>query len=127
MVRNSTVKQIVKNLFGGTMMEAKAFYVDKASGTSADTLLAIGFASLLGDIYVALGHSRDGIIIRDAGPYYEITLPLAIDTDNLPRLSGLPMLLPLASEKQRDKQAKKGGKTLDGFDYDGEMERSRSY
>ena len=108
-------------------MHTTLYYVNKTSGTSADILLAVGFASLLREILKLLGKEHKGIIIRDAGPYYEITLPLAIDTDNLSYLSGLPMLLPLTSEKQRDKQAKKGGKTLDGFDYDGEMERSRSY
>lgn len=109
-------------------MEAKCFYVAKSSSTSSDTLLAVGFASLLGYIYREIYGTDDGIFILDAGPYYEITLPLTIDTCNLPRLRDMPVLLPLDSEKQREKQEKKGKeKKLDGFNYDAEIDRSKSY
>ncbi len=109
-------------------MEAKVFYIAKSSNTSADTLLAVGFASLLGYIYREIYGTDDGIFIQDAGPYYEITLPLPIDTCNLPRLRDMPVLLPLDSEKQREKQGKKGkGEKLDGFNYDIEIDKSKSY
>jgi hypothetical protein len=109
-------------------METKVFYVEKTSGTSADTLLAVGLASLLGHIYRDIHGTDDGIFINDAGARYEITLPLPIDTHNLPRLRDMPVLLPLDSEKQREKQIRKGkGGQLDGFNYDSEMDKSRSY
>ncbi len=109
-------------------MEAKVFYIAKSSNTSADTLLAVGFASLLGYIYREIYGTDDGIFIQDAGPYYEITLPLPIDTCNLPRLRDMPVLLPLDSEKQREKQGKKGkGEKLDGFNYDTEIDKSKSH
>ena len=109
-------------------MEAKVFYITKSSNTSADTLLAVGFASLLGYIYREIYGTDDGIFIQDAGPYYEITLPLPIDTCNLPRLRDMPVLLPLDSEKQREKQGKKGkGEKLDGFNYDTEIDKSKSH
>jgi len=109
-------------------MEAKVFYIAKSSNTSADTLLAVGFASLLGYIYREIYGTDDGILIMDAGPYYKITLPLTIDTSNLPRLRDMPVLLPLDSEKQREKQGKKGkGEKLDGFNYDTEIDKSKSH
>jgi hypothetical protein len=109
-------------------MEAKIFYIAKSSGTSADTLLAVGFASLLGYIHREVHGTEDGIFINDPGSYYEIILPLSLDTANLPKLRDMPVLLPLDSEKQREKQTKKGreGK-LDGFDYDAEKNKSISY
>src|SRR5947209_7651162 len=109
-------------------MEAKIFYVAKTSDTSADTLLAVGFASILGYIHREIHGTEDGIFIIDSGPYYEITLPFPLSTDNLPQLRNMPMLLPLDSEKQREKQIKKGrAGTLDGFNYDAEINRSISY
>lgn len=109
-------------------MEANKFYITKLSDTSADTLLAVGFASLLGYIHREVHGTEDGIFINDSGPCYEIMLPLPLNTDNLPRLHDMPILLPLDSEKQREKQIKKGkeGK-LDGFNYDAEMDKSVSY
>ncbi len=107
-------------------MDGKVFYVDKRSETSADTLLAIGFASLLGDIFRELYGTVDDILIQDAGPYYTISLPNSIGVNDLPKSLDLPMLLPLSNSKLREKEEKQG-KTLDGFNYDEQMERSRAY
>ncbi len=107
-------------------MDIKQFYIDKSSDTSADTLLAIGFASVLGDIHRKLYGTTDGILIQDAGASYVITLPMPIDSNHLPALSDLSMILPLSNSKLREKQEKKG-KKLDGFDYDEQMNISRIY
>lgn len=107
-------------------MEGSIFFVEKTSDTSADTLLAIGFASLLGDIQRKLYGTQEDIVLRDVGSYFEITTPYTIDVGSLPSLSGIQMVLPLENEKQRDK-AEKGGKKLDGFPYDKEISRSKSY
>lgn len=107
-------------------MEGSIFFVEKTSDTSADATLATGFASLLGDIQRKLYGTQEGIILRDTGPSFEITTPYTIEVSGLPSLSGIQIVLPLENEKQREK-AKKGGKTLDGFDYDGQISRSKSY
>src|SRR5713226_1311294 len=107
-------------------MDGKEYYIDKRSETSADTLLAIGFASLLGYIHRKLYGTADDILIQDAGPYYTISLPHSIGTNDLPKSLDLPMLLPLSNSKLREKQEKQG-KTLDGFNYNEQMERSRAY
>ncbi len=56
-------------------MYTNVYYINKSSGTSADTLLAIGFASLLDKTFQGLDRESKGILVRNAGPYYEISLP----------------------------------------------------
>lgn len=106
-------------------MDGKHFFVEKVSDTSADILLAEGLASLLGEILLMQYQTQEGIELNDAGPYFEITLLHSIEASRLPSLSSVSVVLPHASAKQLDK-AKAGGKTLDGFDYDGEMNRRKS-
>ena len=96
------------------------YFVDKQSNTSADTLLAVGFASLLSAIYLEVYQTMDGIFIHDRGSCYEISLPHPIEADRLPGMSTIPLVQPLNSDK-------KGMKMVNGFDYDREMERSRAY
>lgn len=105
-------------------MEANSFYVDKISDTSADTLLAVGFASLLGAIHEKIYQTMDGIFICDLDSCYRISLPQPITEDNLSKIAGIYLVQPLDSQKQREK---KGKKTIDGFDYDKAMEDSRAY
>src|SRR5712691_884894 len=103
-------------------MNTNQYYVDKTSGTSADTLLAIGLASLLSKILEELHRERKGILIRDAGPYYEISLPISLSDSDLQQLSPFSLLKPLVSAKQSEKQEKQG-KKLDGFDYEGQQQQ----
>ncbi len=42
-------------------MELQPYYIDKTSDTSADTLLAIGFASLLSQVLRSLGKPSKGL------------------------------------------------------------------
>jgi hypothetical protein len=107
-------------------MDSRTYYVDKSNNTSADTLLAIGFASLVSDIHRKLYETTQGILIEDAGPYYMISLPNPVDASNLPDLSGMPLLLTLDSTKEREKQGKRG-RPSDGFPYDTQIEKSRAY
>ncbi len=100
------------------------YYVDKMSDTSADTLLAVGFTSLLGAIHHDVYQTMDGVRLVDAGSCNITNLPQPINADNLPSLKDIPLVLPLDSQKQREK---KGKKAIVGFDYDGEIERSRVY
>ena len=106
------------------------YFINKASGTSADTLLAIGFASVLGQLSLAQHETQDNIILKDSGSSYTVTSPWSIDGEKLSdeRLDSLLIVLPLDSSRQREKQAKKGEQQpTPGFDYDNEMENSRVY
>jgi hypothetical protein len=106
------------------------YCINKTSGTSADTLLAIGFASVLGQLSLAQHNAQDSIILKDSGSSYTVTSPWPIDVEKLSdeRLNHLLIVLPLDSSRQREKQAKKGEQQpILGFDYDKEMENSRAY
>src|SRR5947209_8482683 len=107
-------------------MHTTLYYVNKTSGTSADILLAVGFASLLREILKLLGKEHKGIIIRDAGPYYEITIPTPVSGSDLQRLAQFSLIKPLVSSKQAEKQIKQG-KTLDGFPYEEQQQASKVY
>lgn len=106
------------------------YFINKTSGTSGDTLLAIGFAAVLGQLSLVQYETQDGIILKDSGPSYTVVSPLPIDIEKLSdeRLNRLLVALPLDSSKQREKQAKKGEQEpINGFKYDEEMEKSRAY
>jgi hypothetical protein len=103
------------------MMNTSRYYVDKTSDTSADTLLTIGFASLLSRVL------RDGrILVRDVGPSYSLELPRSLTDDDLRELEPFSLILPLVSDKQKEKQAAQGQR-LDGFDYQKQQEISKNY
>ena len=106
------------------------YYIEKANGTSADTLLAVGLASVVGDVSLLQHGTQDDIFLHDSGPSLNITLEFPIDIDALTdsQLEGLQVVLPLDSSRQREKQEKKGNtRKLDGFDYDQKMEENRAY
>jgi len=100
------------------------------SGTSADALLAIGFASFLGQLNEKQYGHQDEVSVQDAGYGYCIRA-LPIDTIALSDadLQQLLIVLPLDSSRQREKRASKGetSSVIDGFDYDQKMEDSRTY
>ncbi len=106
------------------------YYVEKANGTSADTLLAVGLASVMGNISLLQHGTQDGIFLRDSGPSLDIILKFPIDIETLAdaQMESLQIVLPLDSSRQREKQEKKGNtRKLDGFDYDQKMEEDRAY
>lgn len=107
-------------------MDNNIYYIAKNSGTSADTLLAIGFASLLGKTLQELGKESKGILVRNAGPYFEISLPSVISDRDLQQLSPFSLVQPLVTAKQSEKQAKQG-KSIDGFPYEDQQLRSKAY
>ncbi|MBA2287465.1 MAG: hypothetical protein H0W02_18485 [Ktedonobacteraceae bacterium] len=109
-------------------MDGRQYSVAKHSDTSADTLLAIGFASLLGDLHRMIYGSSAGISIRDAGSCYVITLPRPVTIEEVRQHVQEPLapLLALVSSSQQEKEAKKG-RTLAGFPFDAQMERSKDY
>ena len=105
------------------------YFVSKINDTSADTLLAIGFASYLGDIYREVHGTSKDIFVSDMGSCYAIELPSPLTMKDIGTvdLSGITLVSPLDSSKQLEKLEKKSGikpKRI-GFDYDQAMDDSR--
>ena len=107
-------------------MNLQRYYIEKVSDTSADTLLVVGFASLLKEVLRQNGISAKGIIIQDTGPYYTVLVPTPITDNYLKNLEPFAIIKPLVTDKYIDKQEKKGLK-LDGFDYQRQQDMSKSY
>jgi hypothetical protein len=107
-------------------MNTQHYYIEKTSDTSADTLLAVGFASLLKEVLRQNGKPPLDIIIKDAGPNYQVEVPTPITDNDLQNLKPFAIIKPLVTEKHIDKQAKEGLK-LDGFEYQQQQEISKSY
>lgn len=107
-------------------MNTKRYYIEKISDTSADTLLAVGFASLLKEVLRQNAKSAKGIMIQDDGPHYQIETPTPITDNDLQNLEPFAIIKPLVTDKYIDKQAKQGLK-LYGFDYQHQQEISKSF
>jgi hypothetical protein len=105
------------------------YFVSKFNDTSADTLLAIGFASYLGDIYRNIHGTSEDIFVSDMGSCYAIELPspLTLEDVGTVDLSGITLVSPLDSSKQPEKLEKKSGTKpkRTGFDYDKAMDDNR--
>jgi len=106
-------------------MDGKTYYIDKTSDTSADTLLAVGFASLLREA-LRQRHKLGRILLEDRGTHYTIQLPAPITDNDLQGLKPFSLIQPLVTDKQEKKQSEKG-QALDGFDYQGQQEISKTY
>lgn len=96
------------------------FYINREANTSADTLLALGWAEIWRRALHALGKPHEGIRIENTGSSFEITLPVPVQAEELISKDKLPLLELLISAKQDERQAKKGRTLQDGFDYDGQ-------
>lgn len=107
-------------------MNTNDYYIDKTSDTSADTLLAIGFAALLSEVLRKRKKPSKGIVIQDIGPHYAIQLPTPVTESDLQYLEPFSIIQPLVTNKQTDKQSQQG-KKIDGFDYQGQQEISSAY
>src|SRR6266700_3654665 len=101
----------------------KTFYVNNRNNTSADTLLALGWADLLQSVCKHLGRPDEEIILQHRGGSYEITLSRELREEQLLSDTWFPLLEPLLSAKQDERQAKKGRVLQDGFMYDEQREK----
>ncbi|MBE3565430.1 MAG: hypothetical protein IMW90_06835 [Thermogemmatispora sp.] len=101
-------------------------YVNKASGTFADTLLALGVADLMRLGLARLGRLKQSAEIYDAGQSFLIQLP-PVEESDLASSNRLPLLRPLSTAKQQERQAKKGRtfSEVEIFDYEAEQEKQR--
>jgi hypothetical protein len=101
----------------------KTFYINRSSNTSADTLLALGWAEMLRIVCKQIGRPDEEILLRHHEGSYEITLAHELREEQLISDMQIPFLEPLISAKQIERQAKKGRTLQDGFFYDQERER----
>ncbi len=102
------------------------FFISRVSETSADTLLAIGWAAVLQRVLRTLNKPARGIMIRNPGSIFEVELPVPLDADELASEARLTFLVPLITATQREHQAKKGRSLRDGFLYEEQGERQRN-
>jgi hypothetical protein len=96
------------------------FYVNRSSNTSADTLLALGWADLLQTVCRQLGRADEEVVLQHRRESYEITLARELREEQFGNGEWIPFLEPLISAKQLERQAKKGRTLQDGFMYDEE-------
>jgi len=92
-----------------------ALYVDKASETGADQLLAAGLAKLA---YRILEKEDRRVVLRDRGSYYQITIAPAITAVHLATLGPIRLVAPLVTAKKLEKAEGSGRILEDGFLYD---------
>jgi hypothetical protein len=71
------------------------FFIDKTTGTFADTLLAIGFAALLAECLDRQTNGGDySIMLHDRGSYHELVVTPVVDLDTIaPLIVRHPLLL----------------------------------
>jgi hypothetical protein len=101
------------------------FFVNRSADTSADTLLAIGWADMLQSVCSTLGRPDKQITLKFQNGSYEITLTRAWQEEQLISNTLIPFLDPLISAKQDERQAKKGRTLKDGFNYDEQREKQK--
>jgi hypothetical protein len=100
------------------------YCIEKATGTVADTQLAVGFARLLHQVYFVTGNEEEQILIRDKGPYWEIAGKTELTDEDLDQLQPFTLLRPLLTAKQRKAL---GAFAQAGFDYDEQVEQRQAY
>src|SRR4051812_18277217 len=101
------------------------YYLDRATGTFADALAAIGLANLFAAALRA-GHLESEVIIIDDGPCYRIELAESITPELVDGLSGVGILEPL-DLVQMEKNAAKLMVAMRSINYAGERGRNAEY
>ncbi|KAB8141443.1 hypothetical protein F8S13_18730 [Chloroflexia bacterium SDU3-3] len=101
-----------------------SYYVDKRIGTSADTLLAVGFATLVQKVLAAAGGQSDAVELHDRGHCYEVTAPAPISDEDLAQIEVLPFIEHLDTPSQEKALGAHYGQ---GFDYERERQIRDAY
>lgn len=101
------------------------FFVNRSANTSADTLVALGWADMLQTICKQLGRPGEQILLSYQSGSYEVTLSRELREEQLISDTWIPFLDPLISAKQDERQAKKGRTLQVGFDYDDQREKQK--
>jgi hypothetical protein len=92
-----------------------SYYIDKRSGSAADTLLAAGFARMIQALLLQTDSPADELRIVDDGPYYRVEAPRPIDDGELERITALNFVQHLDTAAQKDALGRHYGQ---GFPYD---------
>ncbi len=110
-------------------MNTTMYFVEKMSGTSAESQLVVGLALLLQDILQESHKDFRQLAINDALSHYCIQLPEVISENDIQNLQRVPKLVqPLISEKQITKQTKLGWDIeVSGFPYDRQKIQIKQY
>ena len=103
----------------------KTFYINRSNNTSADTLLAIGWAALLQSVCKELGRPHEEIMLQFQNGSYEIRLTRELTEEQLVSDKKISFLGPLITAKQDERQAKKGRILEDGFNYEEQREKQK--
>lgn len=85
------------------MEEYKCFYVDKASQTFADILIAFGLARVVDELLREQTKGERSILIQDQGPYYQLTCTPALAQSTVEASQGVFPIKVIATAKNRDK------------------------
>lgn len=101
----------------------QTYYVDKRSGTSADTLLAAGFASLLAQVLERAGKAQEVMLI-DQGSHYVVQTETALDDADIDAFGNAAFVRHLDTSTQA---AALGGHYGQGFPYDAERQKRDQY
>ena len=104
------------------------YYVDKASDTFSDALLAVGFAELLQEVQRRV-RKLGSITIRDAGSCYLIESASSVTSDDLQRLPKISFVRPIIPKSKPDQSGKDEKQCIpdNGFDYQQHMDNSKAY
>jgi hypothetical protein len=103
------------------------FFVNLSADTSADTLVALGWASLLKTVCHHLGRLDEEILIQRQGDSYAISLSRELRVEQLISDQVIPFLDLILTAKQREKLAQKGLTCLDGFDYEEQRKKQSQF
>ncbi|GHO49674.1 hypothetical protein [Ktedonospora formicarum] len=101
------------------------FWINKVSGTSADTLLALGWAQLLQEVLKVLRKHDSRLFIRNCGDSFAIELSEPLYEEEFYSSRSIPFIEPLITVKQDERQGKKGHILQNGFEYDKEREKQK--
>lgn len=99
------------------------YYVDKRSGTSADTLLAAGFAWLLAQVFERADKAQEVLLI-DQGSHYAVQTETALDDADIDAFGSAAFVRHLDTSTQAGALGQHYGH---GFPYDAERQRRDRY
>lgn len=101
----------------------QTYYVDKRSGTSADTLLAAGFASLLAQVLERAGKAQEVMLI-DQGSHYVVQTETALGDADIDAFGSAAFVRHLDTATQAGALGRHYGR---GFPYDMQRQKRDEY
>lgn len=100
------------------------YIIDKRTGTSADMLLAVGFAIFLKHLLDAADKPIDDISIADRGSSWAVTCAAELSDEEVVHIQPFALLRPFVTAKQREIL---GELAAAGFDYENQIEIRKTY